>query len=168
LVQGDIDRPLPFTHERFDVVLFAYSAYYADHANRLLAETARVLAPDGQVILIGPAPGNAAELDTIGEDVFGVAAAPAKDLRLRRLADQFRPILAAAWHAVSYEILDCSLMFPNVDAFVRYYRATPQYLELAAARGTRDERQIADAIGRLSGCRLTKKVIALRATRPSM
>ena len=167
-VRSDIDQPLPFAARQFDLALFAYSAYYTDSADRLLGEVARVLTASGRVLLVGPALGNASELDVLSERIFGVSASPEKSVRVSRLESEFLPVLRRLWGDTVHDRLDCSLVFPDTWAYVAYYKATPQFLELVAAHGLPDEGRIAASIERLPAPRVTKKIVLLQATRPAL
>jgi ubiquinone/menaquinone biosynthesis C-methylase UbiE len=167
-VQADMDQPLPFESRRFELAFFAYSAYYTDRADRLLGEIARVLTASGQLVLIGPALGNASELDLLSEQIFGVPASPAKSVRVRRLEDEFLPVLRRRWRDPTHDLFDCSLVFPDVASYTRYYKATPQFIELAAEHGVPDDGRIAARIERLPAPCVTKKVVLLQATRPPL
>lgn len=167
-VRADMDQALPFGIGRFDLAFFAYSAYYTDRADRLLGEIARVLATDGQVLLIGPGQGNAAEIDVLSEQIFGLSASRAKSIRVRRLEDEFLPLLRSYWRDPTFDLLDCSLVFPDVASYAEYYRATPQFAELTASRGVPADHLVEATIERLREPRVTKRVVVLQATRPRL
>lgn len=55
-LQGRLDEPLPFLDDVFSVVLLSHVQQHATHADALLGEVARVMSPNGLLVLTGVHP----------------------------------------------------------------------------------------------------------------
>jgi ubiquinone/menaquinone biosynthesis C-methylase UbiE len=64
IVLGDFNA-LPFGAQEFDTVIFHQVLHYAQHPEGVLAEAARVLAPDGRLVIVDFAAHDREELRTI-------------------------------------------------------------------------------------------------------
>lgn len=164
-IQWDLNKEFPFVKQSFDLIFSAFSAYYVNDASQLVRGFYDLLSPGGSLCILGPAPGNAVELDQISEIVFGKSATVEKDARLQRLKNEFAPLLEQIFSGYTFQECDISVVFPNAQEYGRYYMATPQYKELLKERGLKTEETIFDAVEKISGLRLTKKVLVLGAER---
>lgn len=162
-MQWDCNNPLPFVKPSFDLVFSAFSAYYVSDAPQLVKGFYDLLVPGGALCILGPAPGNALELDQISEIVFGQSATAERDARLDRLKNEFTPLVDEMFSEHILQEFDISLVFPNVHELAAYYMATPQYKELLEESGFKNEVVIIDAVEQISSLRLTKKVLLLSA-----
>lgn len=164
-MRWDINNSFPFINQSFDLILSAFSAYYVNDASQLVKGFYDLLAPGGMLCILGPAPGNASELDQISKIAFGKSATTEKDMRLDRLKNEFLPLINDMFSGHRMHEFDISLVFPNIHEFGKYYMATPQYKELSVERGPRNVGTIIDAVERISSLKLTKKVLMLGAER---
>ncbi len=64
IVLGDFNA-LPFPDQQFDTILFHQVLHYAQHPERVIAEAARVLAPDGRLMIVDFDAHNLEELRTV-------------------------------------------------------------------------------------------------------
>ena len=157
----DMNQPFPFMRDSFDLVFFGYSAYYTDDATLLVRRSRDVLRTGGRLVMIGPADGNALELDAISRMLFSLPSSQEKVQRMQRLETEFVPVIQREFGACDVAQKDFSLLFPSVEEYARYYLATPQYAELATSHGHRTVDAVGSAIDRRGGLRLTKKSLVV-------
>lgn len=162
-LRQDLDEPLRLASGQFDFVLFAYSAYYTSDVGALLDEVRRVCRPEASVCLIGPVAGNGRELDEVTSRLFGRAASAAKGVRAERLEAEFLPELRKRFRTVEAAVKDFSVRFPGPAEFERYYRATPQYLEMANAHGRPGDDAVRAAVAAQAPATVSKKSVFLWA-----
>jgi len=162
-LKWDMNDSFPFMPESVDFAFSGFSAYYVDDAARLVEDCFDVLAPGGQVWFVGPALGNAFELDTLSAALFGVSASREKDIRVGRLQSEFHPAFTDVFGDCDLKERDFSLNFPDADEYATYYLATPQYQELAKQHGTMEREKVAETIRNDVGLKLTKKSVFLSA-----
>lgn len=161
-MRWDMNRPFPFVAQSFDLVFSGFSAYYVDDASQLVKVFYDLLRPGGALCILGPAPGNAWELDRISEISFEKMATQEREARLDRMKNEFAPLVNQAFSSHSWMEFDISLVFPSVAEYTKYYMATPQYRELVKERGPRSYKTITDAVETIPGLRLSKKVLMLQ------
>lgn len=144
IMVGSMNDPLPFPDERFDLCVSSFAIYYAADPRATLQEIRRVLAPGGQVALIGPTRNNALEIYEYNERLTGVAIEPVTLVLTDRLRQEILPIVRDLFADVTAEVLNSFLTFPNGDEFIAYFESTMVYEETAKKRGvTREQLQAA-------------------------
>jgi len=164
-MKWDMNDSFPFVDQSFDLVFSAFSAYYVNDALQLVHRFHDLLNAAGNLCILGPAPGNAFELDQISRIVFGKSATNEKDARLNRIKNEFLPLTKKIFGGCVLKEFDISLVFPSVHEYSQYYMATPQFKELLTEGGAPDKSTVVGAVGKLSSLRLTKKVLLLGAER---
>jgi ubiquinone/menaquinone biosynthesis C-methylase UbiE len=131
LYVGSMDDPLPFADDSFDLCFSNFAIYNAADARTTLLECRRVMAPGAELVLIGPTKNNAAELYDFNERLTGERIDERTRRRTDRIAREILPIAQAVFPSVTTEIINSFLTFPNQDEFIRYFRATLLYEEIA-------------------------------------
>ena len=140
---GSMDDPLPFADATFDLCFSNFAVYNASNPRKTIQELKRVLAPGGQLVLIGPTRNNARELYVYNERLTGQAIDEITLIRTDRIRQEILPIVEEMFPAVDQEVLNSFLVFPNRDEFLLYFRSTQLYEETAEKRGTTMEAMIA-------------------------
>lgn len=162
-MKWDMNDPLPFVPGSFDLVFSAFSAYYVKSTLDLVRDCRQQLSDGGRLWILGPAPGNAVELDQISDVLFGRSATGKKVARLDRLRSEFVPVTELVFGRAALEEFDISLAFPSVDEYCKYYMAAPQFKELLKESSPKSHASVCKAIETLSSLKLTKKVLLIRA-----
>jgi len=162
-MQWDMNQKFCFVPETFDFIFFGYSAYYTNNPAQLISSTKDMLDKKGTLCMVGPMRGNAVELDTITAQLLGKASTEEKEARVLRLEQEFAPLMTKAFANVQVEHRDYSLQFPNKQEYLRYYLATPQYVEFAQRRGAPPLQRVEEIIEKVPGLKVTKKAVFLWA-----
>jgi len=163
ILKWDFNDPMPFLNDDFDSVTCLYAAYYAKDAGRWCDEILRVAKPGGQLLLMGPAADNAAELYELNEAISGTAHVEGTDYTTRRLQDEFLPTLQERLgSAVKFEVLDRRIEFPTARDFAEYYHATWLYEKTAEKVGR--EFSVEEVEGKVKTRTLSKRVVVIEAT----
>ncbi len=157
-----MDDPLPFADSSFDTSFSNFAIYNATDAAFTLRELYRVLEPGGELVMIGPTENNARELYQYNERLTGRAVDDKTAARTRRLSNEFVPIAQALFDEISVEVIDSLLTFPDRDEFIRYFRATLLYQEIAAKMGLTDD-QLRAGCPTTTNVVLSKEMIAVIA-----
>jgi ubiquinone/menaquinone biosynthesis C-methylase UbiE len=164
VIVGSMDEPLPFADASFDLCASNFAIYNAADPRATLAEIRRVLAPGGQVLLIGPTRNNAAEIYEFNHRLTGVAIDPITLIRTDRLRQEILPIARELFSEVTEEVLHSRLTFPNADEFLLYFQSTMVYEETAEKAGLTHE-QMRAAIPEGAQPVVSKEMLAVVATR---
>lgn len=165
LVIGSMNDPLPFPDRSFDLCLSSFAIYYAADPRKTLTEIRRILAPGGQVVLIGPTRNNALEIYEYNQRLTGVAIEEVTLILTDRLRQEILPIVRELFTDVNDEALSSFLTFPNGDEFIAYFESTMVYEETAKKRGvTRD--QLRAALPPVEKPIVSKEMAAVVGTRP--
>lgn len=144
VIVGSMDDPLPFPDGSFDLCFSNFAIYNASDPASTLREIRRVLAPGGQVVLIGPTRNNAREIYEYNERLTGVAIDPITLVRTDRLRQEILPLVKELFAHVEEHVLKSFLTFPNGDEFLLYFQSTMVFEETAEKRGvTKDEMRAA-------------------------
>lgn len=137
--EGSMNDPLPFPDGTFDLCISSFAIYYAADPRKTLEEVRRVLAPGGQIVLIGPTINNAREIYEYNERLTGVKIEQVTLILTDRLRQEILPIVRDLFSGVTDETLNSFLTFPNGDEFIAYFASTMVYEETAKKRGVTDE-----------------------------
>jgi SAM-dependent methyltransferase len=132
---GSMDDPLPFPDGTFDLCFSNFAIYNAANPRKTIKELKRVLAPDSEVVLIGPTRNNARELYVYNERLTGQAIDEITLVRTDRIRQEILPIVEDLFPVVEQEVLNSFLLFPTRDEFLLYFRSTQLYEETAERRG---------------------------------
>ncbi len=161
---GSMDDPLPFEAGAFDLCLSNFAFYYVVDPRRTLTEIHRVLAPGGEVVLIGPTRNNAREIYEFNERLTGEAIDPITAIRTDRLHQEILPILREVFGTATEEVINSFLTFPTKRDFIEYFMATIVYEEGALKLG-KTEADMMAALDRERSIVLSKEMVALVARR---
>lgn len=160
---GSMDDRLPWADGTFDLCFSNFAIYNAANPRATLTELRRVLAPGGQLVLIGPTRNNARELYVYNERLTGRAIDEITLIRTDRIRQEILPIVNELFPAVEQEVLNSFLTFPDREEFLRYFCSTQLYEGTAEKRGlTRPELEAAQPQER--DIILSKEMLALVAT----
>jgi ubiquinone/menaquinone biosynthesis C-methylase UbiE len=132
---GSMDDDLPFADGAFDLALSNFAIYNASDPRWTLRELHRVLAPGGELVLIGPTMNNARELYDYNERLTGVAIDDITLIRTNRLRREIEPIVQDIFGNAREEVLNSRLRFPDAEEFLLYFRSTMVYEETAEKKG---------------------------------
>jgi len=162
-IKFDMDKPFPLVDECCDLIFYGYSVYYSNDLAFLIRESKNTLNNYGLMLIVGPVAGNAVELDEVSYSLFGVSSSNEKDIRINRLEENVVPLIKSEFKECEIVQHDFSLIFPDIDEYLKYYLATPQYIELANRFGKRDIEVVKTEIDRLTNLILTKKSLFIYA-----
>lgn len=141
---GSMDEPLPWADGSFDLAFSNFAIYNASDPAFTLGELKRVLAPGGELVLIGPTINNAREIYDFNERLTGVAIDPITLVRTDRLRQEIEPVAREVFGNAREEVINSRLTFPDQDEFIRYYTSTMLYEEGAEKLGyTEDQMRAA-------------------------
>jgi SAM-dependent methyltransferase len=164
ILKWNFDNAYPFLDGEFDCTLCLFAAYYARDARAWVDEAVRVTWPGGQILLIGPADDNAAELYDLNDAVTGTRTVRETDFTTGRLEREFVPALRARLDGeVHCEILDRKIVFPSPREFADYYLATWLYEKMAEGLGRQFDPEHIES--RVRTCTLSKRVVVVEARR---
>ncbi len=163
---GSMDERLPFADGAFDLCMANFSIYNARDAAFTLGELLRVLEPGGELVMIGPAPGNVMELYEFNEKVTGRRVDEKTLRRTERIVKEILPLALQIFGRVRAEVLNSVLSFPDAQEFVRYFCSTLLYEEIAEREGYSPADLIAHcpAGGPIP---VSKEMVAVAATKPA-
>jgi ubiquinone/menaquinone biosynthesis C-methylase UbiE len=161
---GSMDDKLPFADGSFDLCMANFSIYNARDADFTLRELHRVLAAGGELVMVGPAPGNVMELYEFNEKVTGRRVDEKTLRRTERIVKEFLPRSLQIFGRIRAEVLNSVLTFPDREEFLRYFCSTLLYEEIAEREGySLDElRAYCPASGEMP---VSKEMVAVLATR---
>ncbi len=162
-MQWDMNYRFPFVPASFDFIFSGFSAYYVADAEAHVKNCIEILNKGGQSWFVGPASGNAVELDLLSKELFGIPSSKEKDIRIGRLQSEFAPLFVRLFGNCEVSEKDFSLNFPDAAEYAKYYLATPQYVELASKFGEIDTAYVMEKIKAVVGLKLTKKSIFISA-----
>lgn len=163
LVPGSMDDPLPFPDGEFDLAFSNFAIYNAREPLFTLRELRRVLAPGGELVLIGPTRNNARELYEYNARLTGTAIDEVTLVRTDRLRSEILPLALEVFGEVSEDVLNSRLTFPSPDEFLRYFTATMLYEQIAEKMSLGEAEMHAALAG--SPLVVSKEMLALVATR---
>lgn len=132
---GSMDERLPWDDGSFDLAFSNFAIYNAADPGFTLGELKRVLAPGGELVLIGPTAANAKEIYEFNERLTGVAIDPITFVRTDRLRQEILPIARTVFGNAREEVINSELTFPDQDEWLRYYTSTMVYEEGAEKAG---------------------------------
>jgi ubiquinone/menaquinone biosynthesis C-methylase UbiE len=162
LLVGSMDEPLPFRDGQFDTCFSNFAIYNAADPRATLTELRRVMSHGGELVLIGPTRNNAREIYEYNERLTGEAIDEITLIRTDRLRQEIEPIAREVFGAVDAEVLESRLTFPDRDEFVRYFKATMLYEQIAEQRNL-SETQMLAACDSDHDVVLSKEMLALVA-----
>ena len=156
-IHGDLDvlPSLPLT--RWDLIFFVFSVYYTNNPESLFTQCFSLLNNLGQIILIGPSRGNAAEIDQYCLEMFGKEVSTSK--RAGRISEEFAPLLTSLGFEVSLKRVNFDLLFPSYQEYFSYISSTLQFRE--ASESTFDDQKSRSLLEDEYSLRLTKQVDVL-------
>lgn len=161
---GSMDEPLPFPDGRFDLCVSNFAIYNAADPRATLTELKRVMAPGGELLLIGPTRNNALEIYEYNERLTGQAIDPITLVRTDRLRQEILPLVHEVFGGAEEEVINSRLTFPDQEEFIRYYTATMLYEEGAEKMGVTEE-QMRAACTSERDLVLSKEMLAVVATK---
>lgn len=132
---GSMDEPLPWADGTFDLAFSNFAIYNASNPEFTIGELKRVLAPGGELVLIGPTINNAREIYEYNERLTGVAIDPITLIRTDRLRQEILPVAREVFGNAREEVINSRLTFPDQDEFLRYFTSTMAYEENAEKAG---------------------------------
>jgi SAM-dependent methyltransferase len=154
---------LPLSDGSADALSCSFGVYYLADAQAALQEWARVLKPDGRVVICGPARGTNLELYAFHEKATGVGPSDADTMAWGYVDDVVAPALRAGpFSDVSVDVFVNPIEFPDANAFLEYWRSTSLFLRSAPADVEAGARLLADHRGPFT---VTKRVSIASATR---
>ena len=159
---GSMDDPLPAADGTFDLIFSNFAIYNAKDPKRTLTEARRVLAPGGEVVLIGPTRRNAFEIYEYNARLTGTAIDPITLVRTDRLRQEILPLAREVFGSVREELVNSFLTFPTAEEFLSYFKATMLYEEGAEKLGMTDA-QMHQALERDRDIILSKEMLVLIA-----
>lgn len=136
---GSMDEPLPWEDGTFDLAFSNFAIYNASDPAFTIGELKRVLAPGGELVLIGPTINNAKEIYEFNERLTGVAIDPITLIRTDRLRQEILPVAREVFGNAREEVINSQLTFPDQAEWLRYYTATMAYEEVAEKAGYTEE-----------------------------
>ena len=141
---GSMDEPLPWADGSFDLAFSNFAIYNAADPAFTLGELKRVLAPGGELVLIGPTINNAKEIYEFNQRLTGVAIDPITLVRTDRLRQEILPVAREVFGNAREEVINSRLTFPDQGEWLRYYTSTMLYEEGAEKLGyTEDQMRAA-------------------------
>ena len=161
---GSMDEPLPFPDGAFDLCLSNFAIYNASDPAATLRELKRVMAPDAELVLVGPTINNAREFYDFNKRLTGQAIDEITLIRTDRLRQEVLPLVRQVFREVSEEVINSYLTFPDQDEFLRYFTATMLYEEGAEKLG-KTMPEMRAAVGADRNIVLSKEMLALVARR---
>ncbi|HRT71394.1 MAG TPA: methyltransferase domain-containing protein [Syntrophales bacterium] len=161
LLRMDLNQPLPFLRGSFDHAISTFAIYYVDDPSLILGEVRRVLKESGEMVLVGPAAGNAGELYTLNEAVFGYGRDEKVTARTTRLEKEFHPLVASLFDDVRLEKIPSRLVFPNKRELVKYYMSTLLFEESVKKTGFSPTEEDLMAM-EFGGREISKEMVVLR------
>lgn len=121
-LHSDFDDPLPFQSGVFDNITSFFSIYYASSLYQICKELLRILSQNGQIVFVGPGPGNKKNLYNIIESIipeFNPMSLPAEGFYNDLLTTLSKFELDVRTQTVNYEIA-----YPCKDIFRAYLEST--------------------------------------------
>src|ERR1700741_1281255 len=103
---GSMDEPLPFADGSFDLAFSNFAIYNAADPAYTLGELKRVLAPGGELVLIGPTINNAREIYEFNERLTGQAIDPITLVRTDRLRQEILPVAREVFGNAREEVIN--------------------------------------------------------------
>jgi ubiquinone/menaquinone biosynthesis C-methylase UbiE len=161
---GSMDEPLPYADASFDLCFSNFAIYNAADPAFTVRELKRVLAPGGELVLVGPTRNNALELYEFNERLTGQAIDPVTLIRTDRLRQEILPVVREVFGDAREEVLNSRLTFPDQAEFIRYFTSTMLYEEGAEKLGcTLEEMRAACAAER--DLVVSKEMLVVMATK---
>ncbi len=169
--QHDCNLPLPISDASQDLVSCCFAIYYMWDLARLVSEVHRALRPGGRFFIIGPAADNNSQLRRLHVMVSG-RPEPEKIIRRRqRIENEVLPMLGARFSRVDLAHFNNELNFPDVEAFLGYYRSTILLRDSVQEPSEREElarrmgERVAEVIQRESSFVISKSYLAVLAVK---
>jgi len=130
LMQSDAQK-LPFPNESFDVVMANHMLYHVEDVEVAVSELARVLRPDGQLVIAANSINTMPEMQVLMRRAIvlltrgGAAQVRAPELPSDRFAlENGTRLLSRYFFAVVRHDLPSALVFPEVDPAMAYLEST--------------------------------------------
>ena len=120
-INHDVNNPLPFEDEKFDVISCCFSIYYYTNIEKTLAEMKRVLKKGGRIFIAGPTVENAHQMLSVYSKVMGKRI---PQIREERMRDEIVPLIKKIFKNVTIEIFENPIEFPDADTFLNYFSST--------------------------------------------
>ena len=158
-VVSDIDAEFPGDEDCWDIIFLVFSSYYSNDSKELFRRCAASLTTGGEVVVIGPGPANAKEIDDYCSRLFGREASSSK--RAGRISKEFAPIVGEIFGTHSVQLVNFDLHFPSYLEYFEYLSSTLQYRESFA--GELDQEKSRRILEKDYALKLTKEVECLRA-----
>lgn len=156
-LHGDLDALPSMPLRNWDLIFFVFSAYYTNNPESLFTRCFSLLDSLGQIILIGPSRGNAAEIDQYCLEMFGKEVSTSK--RAGRISEEFAPLLTNLGFEISLQSVNFDLQFPSYQEYLAYISSTLQFRE--SSESTFDDQKSRDLLVDKYSLRLTKQVDCL-------
>ncbi|MFZ3074397.1 MAG: class I SAM-dependent methyltransferase [Minisyncoccales bacterium] len=125
----DLDQKFEWEDARFDLVTCCFAIYYAVSAEKTLLEIKRVIKNGGRMFICGPTENNAAELNSIHEEITGQKIPQTAVIRAARIKNEFLPLIRQNFNDVKVDIFKNKISFPSAQSFMDYYSATLLFKE---------------------------------------
>ncbi len=120
--QLDFNQPFDLPSDTFDLVSACFAIYYAQDIPFTLGEMHRVLKPGGRLFTTGPMPNNKAIFYEIIKEATGKPIPPMPGSS--RYASEIYGTMQQLFSKVEQHIFENPLIFPTVDPFMEYTRAS--------------------------------------------
>ncbi len=164
LLKMDFNELSAFLPRSFDCAVAPYYIYYAEGTQKTMAEIHALLKEGGFAYLLGPTEQNAGELYRLNERVFGFESADPTKVRAGRIEAEFLPAAEELFSEVSRERVPRRIVFPSVEEFVEYYRATLLFSESCKKAGRTPSPEEIEATG-WDELILSKEIVMVEARR---
>ena len=114
------------TNISFDWVFSIYSLYYTSNSQALVSKFKKILNNNGRFVVIGPASGNALDLDNFHFKVTGALPNAEHRLRNKRIEDEFYLLFKDVFGEdnVVLELINTKMTFLMVEDYAEYYWST--------------------------------------------
>lgn len=147
----DLNDPLVWMDETFDIVSSCFSIYYLDNVESGILELKRILKKNGTILIVGPTENNTRELTELHSRVNNLSLPIMAIKRGERIRDEVIPIIKKHFTDVKIDVFSNELTFPDVDSFIDFYKSTILFKESSESPVQREKyvKQIEKEIERI-------------------
>jgi len=125
----NMDDKFPFDDDKFELVCSCFAIYYSNDPESLVKEIHRMLKKGGKIFIAGPTPKNTDDFWKLHEKVSGCPVSEKAMKRRASINDVFIPLVKKHFNNVRIEIFDNIMHFPSAESVMKYYIASPIFVE---------------------------------------